>query len=567
MRLLNRLPLAAKVAGLSALMILVVATAAGFYALSRIDARMEAIVEGQVTERTNAIAKAVELGLEGGKIERAPANGPVLRIRANALAPEGNHRIVDHASDAASMFRLDPATGDLIRHSSSVKDAQGNRVVGTRIPAASPISQAIKRGEVMTDHIVVANIPRIARYTPIVTADNRVLGAIGAGISRADAEASSAAMRQGVMVALGLLIVAATSGVFLLLTIFLKPVREAAVAVNALSEEKQVDMSAHAHRQDEIGQMARAVDSLARSLAERAEMRAAEDQRVAAEGARRTAMEAAISQFDTAIGSVMERVASRAVSVSGSTGTVAASGDAAEAGARETVQATEETLQRVTGIAGATEELNAAIVEIRRQTEEAMNVSTEATQAVESASADVSGLATTAEKIGEVVELIRAIAEQTNLLALNATIEAARAGEAGRGFAVVASEVKQLASQTARATEDIGSQVSAIQQATGRTVASMTNITETVVKMRRASEAISTAIDQQAQATQEIGVSVEGTASVAQTAGRSIGEVSERLRAVGTAVGTLNDVAKDLEADVAGLRDSVGTFLMEVKAA
>ncbi len=567
MRIFNRLPLAAKVAGLSALMILVVATAAGFYALSRIDARMEAIVEDQVTERTNAIAKAVELGLEGGRIERAPGNGPVLRIRAKALSPEGDHRVVDHASDAASMFRLDPATGDLIRHSSSVKDAQGNRVVGTRIPAASPISQAIKRGEVMTDHIVVANIPRIARYTPIVTADNQVLGAIGAGISRSAAEQSSAAMRQGVLVALGLLIVAAAGGVFLLLTVFLKPVREAAAAINMLAEDKPVDMSAHAHRQDEIGQMARAVDSLARSLAERAEMRAAEDQRIATEGARRAAMEAAISQFDAAIGSVMERVASRAVSVSGSTGTVAASGEAATAGARETVQATEETLQRVTGIAGATEELNAAIVEIRRQTEEAMNVSTEATQAVESASADVSGLAATAEKIGEVVELIRAIAEQTNLLALNATIEAARAGEAGRGFAVVASEVKQLASQTARATEDIGSQVSAIQQATGRTVTSMTNITETVVKMRRASEAISTAIDQQAQATQEIGVSVEGTASVAQTAGRSIGEVSDRLRAVGTAVGTLNDVAKGLEADVAGLRDSVGTFLQEVKAA
>ncbi len=567
MRLFTRLPLAAKVAGLSALMILAVASAAGFYAISQIDARMDVMVEGQITERTNAIAKAVELGLEGGRIERAPGNGPVLRIRANALSPEGDHRVVDHASDAASMFRFDPATGDLIRHSSSVKDAQGNRVVGTRIPAASPISQAIKRGDVMTDHIVVANIPRIARYTPIVTADNRVLGAIGAGISRADAERSAAAMRQGVLIALGLLIIAAAAGVFLLLTRFLKPVREAADAINALAADKSVEMTKYAGRQDEIGLIARAVDSLAASLAERAALRTAEDQRVAAEGARRAAMETAIVQFDAAIGSVMERVASRAVSVTGSTDTVAASGDAAEAGARETVQATEETLQRVTGIAGATEELNAAIVEIRRQTEEAMTVSTEATQAVESASADVSGLAATAEKIGEVVELIRAIAEQTNLLALNATIEAARAGEAGRGFAVVASEVKQLASQTARATEDIGAQVSAIQQATGRTVTSMTNITDTVVKMRRASEAISTAIDQQAQATQEIGVSVEGTASVAQTAGRSIGEVSERLRAVAHAVGALNDVARGLEADVTGLRGAVGTFLQEVKAA
>lgn len=567
MQLLNRMPLAAKVASLAVLMIAAVALGAGFHAIRQIDARMDEIVEGQIAERTLAISRAVELGLPGGKIERQGTAGPVLRIRATALSPEGDHRIVDHASDAASMFRLDPATGDLIRHSSSVRDAQGNRVIGNRIPASSPIAQAIRRGEVMTDHIVIANIPRIARYTPIVTPDNQILGAIAGGISRSAAEESSAAMRQGVVVALAILTLAAAVGIFLLLTWFLRPVREAADAVKALAEERSVDMARHAGRGDEIGMMARAVETLARSLAERAEMRAAEDQRIAADEARRREMEAAIATFDAAIGSLMERVASRAEAVTTASSTVGASGEAAEAGARETVHATEETMQRVTGIAGATEELNAAIVEIRRQTEEAMHVSTEATRAVESASADVSGLASTAEKIGEVVELIRAIAEQTNLLALNATIEAARAGEAGRGFAVVASEVKQLASQTARATEDIGAQVSAIQQATGRTVSSMTGITDTVVKMRRTSEAISTAIDQQAQATQEIGVSVEGTAAVAQTAGQSVRDVTERLGAVGAAVGSLNDVARGLEADVAGLRAAVGDFLQRVKAA
>jgi methyl-accepting chemotaxis protein len=566
MSFLRRLPLAAKVACTAALMITAVAAIASWFSASEINANMDVIIARQITDRTVGVVRSIEVLVEGSKVETDRA-GTILRVRMPALPAADDNRIVDSSIGGATIARLDPVTGDLIRHVSSVKNQDGTRVVGTRIPATSRIAQSIGRGEVLTDRVFVGGVYNIARYVPLVGPDNKILGSIGTGLGLSDAEGLAANMRQGVLISLAALTVLASLGVFLVLTYLLKPVRDVSAAINTLAEDKPVAPLVHARRQDEIGLMARAVDSLAASLAERAEMRAKADERVSADLARRAGIETAIGQFDTAIGAVMDMVASRARAVNGATSTVGASGEAAEAGARDTVSATEETLARVTGIASATEELNAAIVEIRRQTEEAMNVSGEATHAVDSASADVSGLASTAEKIGEVVTLIRTIAEQTNLLALNATIEAARAGEAGKGFAVVASEVKQLASQTARATEDIASQVAAIQQATSRTVSSMGGISETVVKMRRASEAISTAIDQQAAATREIGVSVETTAAVAQTAGRSISDVSDKLGAVGQAVGSLNDVARGLEADVTSLRQAVGTFLGEVKAA
>jgi methyl-accepting chemotaxis protein len=302
-------------------------------------------------------------------------------------------------------------------------------------------------------------------------------------------------------------------------------------------------------------------------LEERAALQSSERERLIVDGARRSRIEASVSAFDRAIGQVVEQVVARSRSIGIATTSVGKSAGEARSNLNVTVQATDETLSGVTGIAGATEELNAAIAEIRRQTSNAVAVTQDATSAVETASSDASSLEMTASRIGEVVQLIRAIAEQTNLLALNATIEAARAGESGRGFAVVASEVKQLATQTARATDDISAQVSAIQDATRRTVGSMAGITQTMVKMREASGAISQAIEQQASATYEIASSVDKTVEIARRAGSASGSASDGLQTVDQSVQSLDAVASGLDQDVTSLREAVGAFLKDVNAA
>jgi methyl-accepting chemotaxis protein len=216
-------------------------------------------------------------------------------------------------------------------------------------------------------------------------------------------------------------------------------------------------------------------------------------------------------------------------------------------------------------VAAATEELTASVGDITRQVSQAAAAAQDVVGRARTTDATVRGLSEAAGQIGEVVRLIADIAGQTNLLALNATIEAARAGEAGKGFAVVASEVKQLAAQTAKATEQIGAQVTAIQGATEDAVGAVRDVGEAIARMSEVASAIAAAVEQQGTATREIAASVQIVAHQNYGATRSMREVATVAEAAGDSSRAVLSAAGEVAEIATTLRQEVDRFLAAMR--
>jgi methyl-accepting chemotaxis protein len=378
-----------------------------------------------------------------------------------------------------------------------------------------------------------------------------------------------AAARTELAIGLGLLLLAmlaAGGSIWLVLRRVTAPLGGLAAATGRLAAGDLDAEVPGAERDDEIGEVGRALIQLRDGSRRARELEAAAQAERQAKDARQAELDTLTSRFGTQAAGVMGSLGQSAGEMRRAADGLAEVVRRAREGAAVTASGAEASSANLAAVASATEELSSSVGEIARQVAQAAAAAQQAVARAETTDQTVRSLSTAAGQIGEVVRLISDIAGQTNLLALNATIEAARAGEAGKGFAVVASEVKTLAAQTAKATEEIGQQVAGIQGATGDAVEAVRAVGEAIAQVDRIAAAIAAAVEQQGAATREIAASVQSVANQNEAATRSVREVAAAVDGADDSARAVLSVAGQVASASDALKQEVDGFLTKVRA-
>jgi methyl-accepting chemotaxis protein len=348
-----------------------------------------------------------------------------------------------------------------------------------------------------------------------------------------------------------------------------RPMRALSVSMEELAAGNFAVVLPGLGRKDEVGDVAGAVEKFKvvaeQKARDEAEARIRQDQAAARQ--RKVDMIKLADDFEGAVGEIVDTVSSASTELEASANTLTATAVRSQELTTMVAAASEEASTNVQSVASATEEMTLSVNEISRQVQDSARMANDAVDQARKTNDRVSELSKAAARIGDVVVLINTIAGQTNLLALNATIEAARAGEAGRGFAVVASEVKALAEQTAKATGEIGQQITGIQAATRESVDAIREISGTIEKLSEISSIIAAAVEEQGAATQEISRNVQQAAKGTMQVSSNITDVQRGVSEADSASSQVLSAAQSLSGGSNRLKLEVGKFLNSVRAA
>jgi methyl-accepting chemotaxis protein len=506
-----------------------------------------------------------------GMLRMRVARGDVSTATSASGIEAAIKRLQDGAAEAHS--HLDSAFQHMLRAEQRERIKKIKELVDSYAATVKQIAESRKENGAVRPIDTEARPDRDSLATMATQMDELAGQAISSAQERVKGDAATAKKSMldagwiGLAVGTFVVIILIGSAAFAAINIG-RPIGRIGQVLLEIADGNQAIEIPYTSRADEVGANARAANTFKENLLRIEQMEAeqkAADARSAAE--RKREMQRLADEFQTAVGGIVGTVSASAEKLEGAAASLTHTAETTQELSSGVAVASEQASANVQSVATATEELTSSVDEIGRQVEDSNKIANEAVKQAQATDGRIAELSRSAARIGDVVKLITAIAEQTNLLALNATIEAARAGDSGRGFAVVAQEVKALAAQTAKATEEIGTQIASMQAATQDSVAAIKEIGETIGRISHISTNVAAAVEEQGAATQEIARSVQQAAQGTAQVASNITSVSRGADETGSASAEVLAAAHSLAEQSGHLRAEVDTFLATVRAA